>query len=211
MRVSALDRLFVTERIRRQAAQIEHGGGFALPVLQERGVKPDDAPLVATNMRGSFVQVRSSRDGYARFAFTECEREDESMLLVELHRALWQISEDRDWPNRCNSLAQARPRLEALGFEPRTLVVSLSLLEKACGVEVTAEEAEKLMFEQGHVAEIDGVQVYAADIPAGVALLASHPQLVGGYVRADTHLGILVTRADRALVLVNEEAQDAVG
>lgn len=82
MRVSALDRLFVTERIRRQAAQIEHGGGFALPVLQERGVKRDDAPLVATNMRGSFVQVRSSRDGYARFAFTECEREDESMLIV---------------------------------------------------------------------------------------------------------------------------------
>jgi hypothetical protein len=54
MRVSALELLLETERIRRQAA-VTTGVGFAVPALYEFPVEAVMAPVLVSNSRGSFV------------------------------------------------------------------------------------------------------------------------------------------------------------
>lgn len=203
MRVSALELILETERVRRQAS-ITTGAGFAIPALLSHPVESSDAPFLATNARRTFLPVRS-KYGTVRLAFSECPLEDEGKLVAELYRVLWGISVQHEWPNRCSSVAQAVACMAALRLEPKSLVVSPSFLEDACGKPVTLKEAEELMMAQGYVAESEGVRVLAADLPEGSAILAAAPAIVGVYVRTDNWLGVLVRRIDRALVLVGDE------
>jgi len=89
-----------------------------------------------------------------------------------------------------------------VGYEPKALVVPFSLLKEACGSEVSPEEAIKLMRFQGYVSQSQGVDILVADIPPGSALLTTAPPLVGFYTRTGEHLGLLLQRADRTLMMV---------
>jgi len=91
-------------------------------------------------------------------------------------------------------------------MEPTSIVVSLSFLEDACGMSITLEDAEEIMLAQGYVTESDGLRVLAADLPVGGAFVVTSPSVVGTYFRVDQHLGVLIRRADRSLVLVGNVA-----
>jgi hypothetical protein len=92
------------------------------------------------------------------------------------------------------------------GFEPRSLVVSYSLLEKASGQELSREDADKLMAAQGYVTKVDDCQVLVADFSPGRALVVASPALAGFYTRSDDRVGLLLTRVDRAFYLVDAVA-----
>ncbi len=96
--------------------------------------------------------------------------------------------------------------MKAAGLEPRSVVVSYSLLEKVSGQELSRDEANQLMTAQGYITQVDDVQVLAADLPPGRALVAAAPALAGFYTRSDNHVGIMLTRVDRAFCLVDEVA-----
>lgn len=204
MRVSALELILTAERQRRHASKT--GAGFARPVLREQHEDAAGAPFLVSNSRGSFVLgQRRSSDGTVRTAFVNCPLDKESLLLAELHRALWETSVQHNWPNRCSSIAKATARMAALGLEPGALIVSTPFLEEACGKALSVEDAEKLMLVQGYVAEVEGVKVLASDLPDGKALLVTSRALMGVYVRSEDHLSILLRRVDRSLVLVRED------
>jgi hypothetical protein len=198
MRVSALEIVLGTERVRQQTA-VKTKAGFSRPVLCERAVDPTEGPFLATNMRGSFLTTSRSKDGAARFAFTECPVASEGKLISELYAVLWRTSVQQDWSNRCISMSQAKARMEALGVQPKVFIVGPSFL----GDELTEEDAEKLMLLKGCIAEVEGLKVLAADLPPGQALLATSK--VGSYVRSGDYLGVLVCQANRSLVLVGDE------
>lgn len=210
IRVSALERMLHVERVRRQSSTSWNKdptgvhGDFRVPVLQECAVPADAGPFVATNRRGTLLQVPRSKDGNVRFAFSECPLEDEWKLLGSLYRVLWQLSTEHQWPTRCTSIAEATRRMEASGVKPRHLVVPVPLLEEACGTPFSVEEAEKTMAMQGFITEVDGLQVLAADLPEETALLSTEPELVGMYTRVDDWLGVLIQRANRSVMLVGK-------
>lgn len=213
IRISALERMFQVERIHRQSSTgwnrspTGTHGDFRIPVLQECVVPADAGPFIATNRRGTLLQVPRSKDGSVRFAFSECPLEDERKLLGELYRVLWKLSTEHEWPTRCRSIPEAKRRMEIIGMKPKHLIVPVPLLEAACGTAFSVEEAEKTMAMQGFIAEVDGgLQVLAADLPGGTALLSTEPELVGLYTRVDDWLGVLVQRANRSILLVAEDA-----
>jgi len=201
MKVSALEIALGTERVRQQAAV--KGVGFAQPVLCEQPVRPEEAPFLATNLRGSFLPTFRSGDGVIRFAFTECPLGAEDSLVSELYGVLWKNSVQQGWSNRCNTLSQAKARMEALGMQPKACIVGPSFLEEAG--ELTKEDADKLMMFKGYVAEVEGVKALASGLSAGKAILMASPSQVGDYVRVGDYLGILICQADRSLVLVGGE------
>jgi len=101
--------------------------------------------------------------------------------------------------------------MQTLGFEPKCLVVPVSLLKEACGEAMTVEDAEKLMLMQGHVTKMGDLFVLAGDLDPGTALLTAAPNMVGTYTRADTALALMLFRVDRAVVLVGREFEESPG
>lgn len=199
---STLERLLATERFPRRST----AAGFARPTLFERAAPEGGAPFVASNARRGFVSVRASAAGHVRSGFSEVELgADEELFLAELFRALWALSVQQGWTNRCTSIREAIARMGSFGLVPRLLAVPLDLLREACGREVTLEEAEKLMLSQGYIAEVDELQVLLApQLAPTTAVLTTLPNLVGAYTRVDEWLSVLLCRADRALVLVDD-------
>jgi hypothetical protein len=203
MKITVLERLLTTERLPRRADE-STGAGFAVPALQERAVDLDVEPLLVTNMRGSFVPTVVSRTrGVARFALDECLVSEESSLLREMIRVLNVVSQKKRWGNRCRNLAEAAGLMKAQGLEPRTVVVPYSLLESTG---LKRADADELMTAQGYVTLTEGVQVLPADLEPGQALVAAAPALTGFYTRSDDRVGIMLTRANRALFLVDDVA-----
>jgi hypothetical protein len=194
-----LERILVTERVRRRMAR---SGDFAVPVVQEREGVPKDGPYVATGTRGQLILTRPSRDNLVRFGFFEVPLEEEDAFFSKALTLLWDLSVEHDWGNRCDSVPNGLARMVQCGYEPKSVVLPFQLLKYACGSEITLEEAEKLMRYQGYVAEIDEVKYLVADINSGKAIIMAAPPLVGYYTRADNHIGVLLQRADRALMLV---------
>lgn len=203
MKISALERILETDRIRQQTA-VKTMAGKARPVLYETEVGPDDLPLLSSNLRGSFLLTPRSRDGTARFAFTECPLGSEDQLLNELYEVLWRMSVQYEWANRCTSIGAAKARMESLGLRPKAFILGPSFLEEAAG-NITEDDADKLMMMQGHIAEVEGVMALAANLLPGRAILATTPSQVGDYVRVGDYVGILIHQADRSLVLVGDE------
>ena len=131
---------------------------------------------------------------------------EEEAFFFELYKAVWALSAEYRWTNRCTSIAEAVARMSGFGLMPKVLVVSLTLLQEACQREVTVEEAEKLMMVQGHITEVNGLRVLlATKLPPSAAVLATAPNLVGAYTRVDDYLSVLLYQADRALVLVGDD------
>lgn len=193
----ALERMLVTERVKQRAANT----GLALPALEERPAGKDDGPFLVTNMRGSFLQTRLSSAGTVRFGFSPVPLEDDDKLLVTLHRAISAQNPGK----RCTSIPEATTALLAQGHEVRTLVLPESWLPEICGPDLDSTTARETMAKQGYVTKIDDVQVLVADIPPEMAFVAAAPALVGLYTRIADSLGVLIFRADRAIVAVTRD------
>lgn len=212
IRTSALERMLYVERFHRKSSTgwerspTGTHGDFRVPILQECTLPPDAGPFIATNRRGSLVLTSRSKDGVVRFAFTKCPLEDEWLLLGELYRVLWQLSTEHEWPTRCNSISEAKSRMEASGVKPKHLVVPVPLLEEVCGTAFSVVDAEKMMAMQGFITEVDGLQVLAANLENKAALLSAEAPFAGMYTRVDDWLAILVQRANRSVMLVSKEA-----
>ena len=200
----AFEGLLIFERERQRMSD----NGLAVPAFQERPVEHTDAPFIVTNMRGSFLLSRPTREGYLRFGFTNCPVDTEGTLLTAMFRQLRAISQDSGWENRCSSLAQAHKLMVRQGQEPRVVLISRTTLSQACGEEITAEDASKIVLAQGYMAEVDGIRVLPADLPLGCAILATHPALVGTYTRVGDYVGIALRKADQRLVLVSDGGLD---
>src|SRR5262245_22951310 len=198
---TALERLLVTERHRRQADESSQVG-FAVPALSERVIEPSHEPLVVSDGRGRLVPTRVSRTrGVARYGFFECATADEGRLIPEIFATLWKLSTESGWDNRCTSLTEAVSKMR---LEPRSIVVPYGWVERAAGV--TREEADRSMALQGFVSKGDQ-QVLVGDLPDCYAIVAASPPLVGFYTRIDDRLGLMLTRVDQTLQLVRQEPQ----
>lgn len=197
MAFTALERLLATERVRQRAAR---QGGFSIPALGERAADSTDGPFFVTNMRGTFLPTRPSREGVVRYGFSLVPVGHDDALLVELHRSL---SSRSNWAGRCTNVQEAIHRLQANGMEPHTIIASPTLLaEITPGLDVSLDAAWARMRAQSEVAVVSGVTVLLADLPARAGFVAAMPALVGSYTRTGDHLGVVIQRADQALMVV---------
>jgi hypothetical protein len=204
MALSVLERLLVTERYRPRAAA---GSGFSVPILLEREVGPEHEPLLVTNSRGLFVPTRRAAEGFARYAFFPCPLDEEDQLLVRLHAALWSEGEAAGWTNRAPTLDRGMAVFRGLASaQPSAVVVSQDAA--ALEGELSAEELDKLRKLRGHVAEIHGVRIYLAPLPAGCAIVAAAPKALGVYTRVGDHLGLQLLNVRRTLVVVKPDGVD---
>ncbi len=200
MRVSLFDRLLIVERHRRQGSSV----GFKIPALCEQEARVEDDPLVVSNMRGSFVQVRRSIDNFVRFSFSSCLIEQESPLFLELFRSLWRFSEQGSWPNRCSSITEGVERCRSFGLSPDSVVIPVTCLSSICSLSLSLEQIEQAMRVQGWVARIDGLKVLVSDLPDGCAVVAAAPPDVGNCVRIHDSLGVVIRRSSQSLILVSD-------
>ncbi len=199
MPYAALERMLRTERHRQRAAP---RGGFSTPGLCSVNVGEDAMPLLATNMRGRFLPTRPSAEGLARFGFSEVPIGQEGPLLSELHRTLTELSRTNGWGNRCSDVAEALTRLQAQGTEPKSLVISEAQLAGILGKDSDLEVARRAMATQGYVTMVGGMQLLLSDLPDGSALVAGSPASLGVYMRVGDHLGMLLQRVNRSIMVV---------
>ena len=197
---TALERLLQTERHRRQASQSTIAG-FAAPVLAERALGFELEPLVVSNARGQLVPTKVSRArGVARVGLFECPLQGEGAFLLKAFNALWEISAASGWRNRCSSLAEASAKMQS---EPKTIIVPYGLVQELSTL--TRDEADALMRANGYVTK-GAQQILVGELPAGSAIVAGAPEQVGYYTRIDERLGVMLTQADRTLMLVRGRA-----
>ena len=203
MSYAAFERMLKTERHRQRGA----ARGFSTPSLCTVSVKADAEPLLATNMRGTFLATRRGSGGEARFGFSYCPVGQEGPLLNELHRVLWDTSLREKWANRCSAVAEAVEKLRTQGIEAATLVVSERQLSNVLGSDFHPDAARSAMAMQGFVAVVDGMQVLLSDLPDGSAFVTGHPTGTGVYTRVGDHIGMLFQRVDRAIMVVRGVAR----
>lgn len=189
---TALERLLQTERFRQRAARL---GGFAIPAMNVVPLTADAAPLLATNMKGTFLPTRLSREGTARYGFSHVPVGTDDTLLRELHRILAGQS------NRCKTITEALQRLQGNGFEPKTLVVGEGLLSEVVP-RLTPTEAWAAMQAKSEVGSVDGLTILLADLPGKAALVATLPNLVGYYTRTGDYLGVLIRQFHQTVMVV---------
>ena len=187
---TALERMLQTERIRQRAARL---GGFATPALNEVSLEDTYAPLLATNMKGTFLPTRPSKDGLARYGFSYVPVGTDDSLLRELHHVL----KAQGWDNRCTSIQEALHRMH--DYEPKTIVVGpTTLAEVLPGLSV--EDAWKAQQANSEVGRQEDLTILMADIPG--AFVAAAPALVGAYTRIGDHLGVLLKKVSSTLMVV---------
>lgn len=195
---TALERLLTTERLRQRAAP---NGGFSVPALHEVSLTGDVNPLLASNMKGSFLPTKVSAKGLARYGFSHIPVGADDVLLRELHRTLYALSIQENWTNRCKSIREAQERLQSFSLEVKTLIVGPSrLAEIAPGLSLQDAWAE--MRRNSAVAIVEDITVLLADLPEGAALVATAPSLVGSYTRVGSYLGVLLRSVHRNIVVV---------
>ncbi len=198
MGVTIFAHLLVTERYRQRAAR---SSGFAIPALQEIDLPAGASvsPVLATNMRGKFLPTRCSSDHRIRYGFSNCSLEEEPLLLRELHSTLSTLSTKEKWGNRCSSRPEAIQKMLANGLQPKTLLLPEEQLPEGSKV----EEAREQMRLYGHAAiDVDGMKVLLAPLPSGTSMVVAAPSEAGLYTRVGNYLGLLITRVDRSIMLV---------
>jgi len=175
---SALSYLLVTERLRQRAAS---GGGFSVPAMEERQIPENLDPILATNMRGTFLQVRRGSQGVARYGFFHCPPAQEPLVLEALVSNVLQFK----WANVFGSIPEALEAMRASPFPPKTVVIPPGhvLLE-------------------GETVSIQGLQVVTSPLPQGCALVAAAPASLGVYTRVGDHLGLQLYNVPRTLMVV---------
>lgn len=176
--LSLLSHVFVTERHRPRAGQV----GFAVPAFSEIDVGEDDIePLLATNMRGTFLRTRVSLHRQARFGFSECGLAQEEALLREFHRVLVETAAHENWTNVTSSIPDALERMQSFGTPPKLVLLPASSSD----------------FEPPA-----GVLPMLIGLPEGTALVVASPHLAGLHTRIGDHVGILAQRVNMTFVAV---------
>ena len=202
MPFGALERMLATDRFRQRAAP---RGGFSTPGMCFTDVPAEAMPLLATNMRGQFLPTRRNVEGLAPFGFTHCPVGQEGALLNELHRTIWGMSERANWENRCRAVPEAVDRLQASGVEPKSLVVSESQVSTIMGPGFDLDAARRAMGLQGFVTVVNGMQLLLSDLTGDQAFVAGAPASVGIYTRVGDHLGLLLQRVNRVIMVVRPD------
>ena len=87
-------------------------------------------------------------------------------------------------------------------MEPKSLVVSEKQIAGFLGPDFDLEAARRAMSTQGFVTVVDGMQVLLSSLPEGFALVAGSPSALGIYTRVGDHLGLLLQRVDRVVMVV---------
>jgi hypothetical protein len=182
MPFSVLSNLFHVERARQRITRSVMSAGFALPALGEINLNNDEPPLLATNMRVTFLLTRV-KDGIGRYGFSPVPIEEEAGLVTELARKLWEFSTVHGWGIRCRGVSEAVESMRLQNLEPRTIVVSEHLARGVLGQETPPE---------GLAGVVDRMQVIVTNIPETVALVALAPMMAGICVRTGDHVGLLV-------------------
>jgi hypothetical protein len=141
---------------------------------QDRSIEP----LMITTTRGTFLESRVSRGGYARFGFSECVADQEAALLQEFHRMLISRSKINGWSCVAGTIGDAMRLMQGKGVKPCHLVAGPWL----------------------KVAE--DVKVLDAGFPDGAALLVADPSIAGLHTRVGDYVGILAYHVDRCFVAV---------
>lgn len=183
MPFSVFSHLLCIERHRPRITRSAFASGFATPALGEYqlSTSPQD-PLLATNMRGTFLGTRPSRENVVRYGFTVCPLNEEGVLVTELARVLWELSEVHAWDIRCKTVAAAVASFE--GHVPRSLVVSARLAQEVLGQDAPPPE--------GFVGNIDKMQVLVTSLPENVALVALAPTQAGNSTRVGDNVGMII-------------------
>jgi hypothetical protein len=186
MPFSVLSHLLHVERHRQRITRSAMAAGFATPALGEIQLRDSDGgePLLATNMRGTFLRTRKSRDHVIRYGFSPCPVEAEGVLVSELARVLWDLSEAHHWDLRCRAVPEAVETFRARGMEPRTVVVSSQFARTVLGQETPPPE--------GLAGVVDKMQVLVTLLPEDVALVALAPISAGTCVRVGDNIGMLI-------------------
>ena len=200
MKAPIFSKVLSVERYRQKMQSV----GLCLPTLCEQAVDLLDDPLVASNMRGSFVRTKRSLEGVARYAFSECPLDLEGALFSRFFTSLWGMSEENGWSNRYSSISGALRGFRDKGMPPCSLVISPHALKKICGAQLDLDEIDKVMALKGYVSEVGGLKVLVSDLPHNQAMLTAEPALVGNCTRVGNHLGVLVRRVDQTIALVEE-------
>jgi len=186
MPFSVLSHLLHVERHRQRITRSAMASGFATPALGEIQLRENNAqePLLASNMRGTFLRTHKSRDHVVRYGFSACPVEEEGVLVTELARVLWDLSEAHGWDLRCRAVVTAVEAFRERGMEPRTLVVSSQLARAVLGQEAPPPE--------GLAGVVDKMQVLVTLLPENIALVALAPINAGTCVRVGDNIGMLI-------------------
>lgn len=195
---TALERILHTERLRQRAAR---QGGFAIPAMHEVSMGASSGPLLASNMKGSFLPTRPSSTGVARYGFSYVPVGQEDALLRELHRVLTGLSESSGGPSKCQTVLMAVQKMSQWGIEPRNIVIGPESIPDILGGLSTSAAWGQMRANQP-VGFYHEVPVLLADLPAKAALVCTAPPLVGYYTRAGEHLGVLIQRSHQSIVVV---------
>jgi hypothetical protein len=173
--LTLLSQLFVTERHRLRGGEVGHSVPLASEVdVGDRSIEP----LMISTTRGTFLESRVAKGGYARFGFSECGIAAEAGLVQEFHRVLVARTEVNGWPSLVGSVDDALRVMLGHGVKPGHLVAG-AWLEPGAGVPV-----------------LDG------GFPGGTALLVAEPAGAGLHTRVGDYVGILAYRVDRCFVAV---------
>lgn len=175
MQLSLLSQVFVTERHRQRAGDV----GYAVPGMSE--VYYGDAaiePLLATNMKGSFLRTRvSSSGGYARFGYSAVPVEDEAVLIGELYKVLLDRAPVEGWQNVVSTVPEALVRMRSFGVRPCVILSATAT-------------------------PVDDLLALPAPLPEGAALVVGPAEGAGLHTRIGAHVGILAQRVSTLFVAV---------
>ena len=126
--------------------------------------------------------------------FFQCAMEDEYLLFQRLCEYL-----RAQEPLRCSSVQVAIDRLRGLGLEAKSVVVS----EEDATVMLVLTEPLSGCF----AGTVNGMKVLVSDLPKGVAVVTVDPTRLGLYTRVSDHLGVLLQRVDRNMMVVDDVAK----
>jgi hypothetical protein len=155
-----------------------------VPLLSQVDLDPREiktiTPLLVTNARFTFMRTEVSKNGYARFGFTECPVDREEGLLLEFHRVLVAESSRNGWGCSVPSFQEGLVRMKTVGATPKFVVMS---------------KEEPLPVP-------DGLIPLTCGFPPGVALISVRPEDAGLYTRVGDYVGVMAKRVNLAFVAV---------
>jgi hypothetical protein len=122
--------------------------------------------------------------------------EEEDTFVSKVYSCIQEASVRLGWANRCVTALDGIQKMRSLGLEPKYVV-----LPKGDFSEKEGQDAERLTLAQGHVTDLDGVQVLLAHLPNGSSIVTATPALVGVYTRVGGGMGLLFQRVDRTVMV----------
>jgi hypothetical protein len=192
MKVSALQRILFTERIRR------HSGGIYF--LKEEPASSKETPFTVSTSKGSFLTVNKvSKEGTIRYALSILELEQEDTMVGRLFSYLLAESESNSWSNVHTTVQEAVDSMASIGFPARSVVLPKTSL---IHLDLSDKNMSDCMDQQGYVTKIGDIQVLVGNIPDNCAIVASSPSITGQYTRVYNSVGLFIRNTNKVIHLV---------